>query len=906
MNFYKIIISLSFITFFSSFQAIAQEIEDNGNLMNQSLGLWTQHINVLTPSVTEGQLVINLNSIPLGAFREWHICANNGNTPCSPTGEPSLIPEAASTSFASGRLHISLRNNRDAQNNVVQQQLIITGEQSGVPLTNEVFTVNLEIRKDQSATPKKITREYRIVCRKPMQMIFALDRSGSMEYCEGDGTAPNCNTAFVNNISRWHKLKSAVTRFVNKMNSSPTTGPFILGSDKFKVIYFSGIVNSATGGVGPFRDIGNFATTIENSMLGQENGSPLAIDGTSYGAAILKALNTSDGYDGTDAKKIFILFTDGEQNVSPKVQLAGLKLDDASRTNFRNSGIQIFTIGIGVNAALETTTILSQMPANGGGFCTPVLPTDELITTMGNQMFTSIFQNSSPQQIASERLALGSTPTSRTFPVNKDVTRLYLEAVFDKPIGDSYSYRVEHDGVEVTSKARVTKDNFFATLLIDFQNDSLRLKSEGKWTLTAIPRSESTGQGAFVRLSATADEHTLKFKCDAGQKYFKECDLITPSVRLTEAGKAIPNATVTATIYEPGKDIGDLLARNHAPNIPPVSTSLDAGSCALQKYNALKISDPALIQSYENYQPTTITLTYVGNGLYTASGYKTKVTGVYKMVYKADATTTKLGEIQRMEEQTINVRFPSLSYDVGRTKPVISPPNDNLYKFEVTVEPSYKDCSGATRLVGLGWENSYMVKGNKIFGAKVEDNCDGKYTIRFFSKAKNPVTHITLVDEPIYDGLIHDFDKPYTPQKWEVKLIVAATYPLNSLGALYKTDLFGKIGLNRRYNYRFALGVEAGHYRFRDNFAITGGTFGGDVVVFNTSNGGTPIDVSLGVGVGIFKPHNLNVEFGGTTRLIAAFELNPRLHVLAEGAYYKLATSGYDFLTVGAGLRYKF
>jgi hypothetical protein len=752
-------------------------------------------------------------------------------------------------------------------------------------------------------------RRYEIIVRKPIQMIFALDRSGSME-CVGSPVFnwPVCTTNFINGDRRWHKLKSAMRKFVDKMNTSPTTGPFILGSDQFKVIYFSGIVNTATGGVGSFQTIGNFAMNINTSMLSQENESPLARDGTSYGSAILKALTTSEGFNNANAKKIFILFTDGDQNISPKVQVTGQTLDDA--TDFSNRGIQIFTIGIGLIPS-ETTAILANIPpANGGTYSAPVLANDDQITAFSNQMFTAIFQGSSPQQIESERFALGETPTARTFPVNKDVTRLYLEAVFDKPIGESYRYRVEHDGVDVTSKARVTKDNFFATLLLDFQNDSLKLKSEGKWTLTAIPRSESTGQGSFVRLSATADEHTLKFKCDAGQKYFEECDLITPSVRLTEAGQAISNATVTATIYEPGKDIGDLLARTPAPSIPPASTSLDAGSCALQKYNALKISNPALIQSYENYQPTTINLTHTGNGLYTAAGYKTKVPGVYKVVYKADATTTKLGEIQRMEEQTINVRFPSLSYDLVRSKPVSSFGDNNFYRFTVTVQPSFKDCSGATKYVGPGWENSFKVTGTGINsqGVTVEDGCDdGKYKISFSTRNRNPITNITLVDEPIYDGYIRDFDKPYTPQKWEVKLIVAATYPLNSLGALYKTALLGKIGLNRRLNYRTSVGIEAGHYRFRDNFAITGGTLGGDVVVASTSNGGTPIEVSLGGGVGVFKPYNLNAEFGGTGRATMAIEwLNPRTHFLVELAYYKLASSGYDFYTGGIGLRYKF
>ena len=110
------------------------------------------------------------------------------------------------------------------------------------------------------------------------------------------------------------------------------------------------------------------------------------------------------------------------------------------------------------------------------------------------------------------------------------------------------------------------------------------------------------------------------------------------------------------------------------------------------------MSNPSVIQAYENYQPTTIALTHVGNGVYTASGYTAKVTGVYKIVYKANATSARLGEIQRTEEQSLNVRFPSLNYELKRSKVGTSRDNETYYH-TVILQPSYKDCNGATKLV---------------------------------------------------------------------------------------------------------------------------------------------------------------------------------------------------------------
>ena len=74
------------------------------------------------------------------------------------------------------------------------------------------------------------------------------------------------------------------------------------------------------------------------------------------------------------------------------------------------------------------------------------------------------------------------------------------------------------------------------------------------------------------------------------------------------------------------------------------------------------------------------------------------------------------------------------------------------------------------------------------------------------------------------------------------------------------------------------------------------------MVVYGVNN----TTVSVGAGGGVFKASNLNAELGGTTRTTPALQINPRLSGLGELAYYRLATSGFDFATLGIGLRYKF
>ena len=434
--------------------------------------------------------------------------------------------------------------------------------------------------------------------------------------------------------------------------------------------------------------------------------------------------------------------------------------------------------------------------------------------------------------------------------------------------------------------------------------------SAGKWKLTVFSStSGSKYLGTNVRLSATADEHTLKFECNAGQNNFQVCDAIQPSVQLLEEGVPITNATVTATIYQPGEDIGDLLAQTPAPNIAREST--ESGSCALRKYTALQQSNPAIIKRYESYQPTTLTLKHVGNGLYKSDAYKANVTGVYKVIYKADATTTNLGIIQRAQEQTLNVRFPELTYKIENRKaekPDISHDNQVTYfNYTLHVQPTFKDCNGKERFVGPGWEHDFRVSGGQITNAKVTDQCDsGRYTINLTAKNKFSFVKINLLDEPIYRGFLNDFNKPYNPHKWQIGLSIGKTFPKHQLDTFYNSSLFVKLSIDRRISHSLSFGLVTGHWRFANSFYINGATVGGDWYFYNADwLNNTPVDISLGTGIGIFKPKGLNTEAGGTLHGCITGDIKPRLSLFIEAAYYKLWASKYDFGAIGIGFRVK-
>ena len=164
--------------------------------------------------------------------------------------------------------------------------------------------------------------------------------------------------------------------------------------------------------------------------------------------------------------------TDGEQNRDPTVDGTGrLMTNPALNLNSAPyNEVQIFTIGVGIQALNGAILTLSKMPKvipasttyDGDYFYTLNNMTD-LITVFCNHAFNKIFQNSSPQLVGYEQKALVNASLSSSFSINKYATQLFFEAVFEKPVATNYTFRIERNGVDVSSKGRLTKGPFFAT-----------------------------------------------------------------------------------------------------------------------------------------------------------------------------------------------------------------------------------------------------------------------------------------------------------------------------------------------------------------------------------------------------------------------------------------------------------
>lgn len=911
-NYFLALVPFLIVLFLGNSNLCSQTPNIGFGNVNSNGTTWVQHLDC-SMSSGSGSFQISIENPPAGQTSfHWNVCVRQDETLC--TGpQTEIVAEAIPTPMLGLSFNLS----------AIGTEGILTISTDGTDNTDRVYDVRINIRPDDPARLPEI-RDYKIYVRRPIDMVFVLDRSGSMECGEAFTAWPGC-IALTGGITnaRWGKLENSLQRFAN--NALPpelnNVSSKTLDNDKYQLQYFSGTAVTSGIGVVP---LANLRTGIANDMATFPRLNPsgsanrLAIDGTSLGLGLKNALN----YFGTptqNRRRILLFFTDGEQNSSAGYWVNNRMIQNPSGTDDTplpsHANIEIYTVGVGLYASGSGLNVLQNILEGGAGtgrfFTNPL--GDELINTMP-LVLNKIFDRYSPQLVRFEDQKLTNL-NKATFPLDGGLSDAFFEVGFEKPISTgrdsfpNFRYKVFRNGQDMTSYAVRKQGNFYATLHINFQKADTALYSRGNWELQVLPESSnaSTYFGSKIRLSATADDHAVHFSVNAGGSYFRVCDVIKPSVKLRIGNLGITNATVTATIVEPGADIGDLLATVNVSDIP--DENKNSGSCALRKFAVLQQTNPAALIPFLNTKSKVITLQHRGNGLYEGEGYATNPTGIYKIIYHAIAKETNLGIVERTEEQTINVRFPQLTYKIENRKVNKPRSSDGSYFYTLSVKPSFKDCAGKDRFVGPGWEKDLKISGRQISNVTVADQCDsGEYIISVTSRNKIPYIKVDLLDEPIYSGFINDFNKPFNPHKWHVGLGIGATIPKNRLDTLYNSSWFVKLSVDRRISHSFSVGAAAGHWRFDKNFYINGATIGasGYGYIPNWIDNGLPIDISVGVGVGAFKPKNQDLEGGGTAHASIAYDLTPRISLFIEGSYYKLLTSKYDFGTLGGGIRVKF
>lgn len=781
----------------------------------------------------------------------------------------------------------------------------------GAALSAGAYRLSVRLGLSGSSGSGNLVRNFRFIVRQPIDIVFALDRSGSME-CDTDEDSaadwPGCstsNTAGAPDDRRWNVLASAVDHFVDKLDDLHT-----LASDRLSVVYFDGNT-STTGGLTndltPFRDVAAFrgagATTIFKTELDNMNagGNDLGRNGTSIGAGLVKAVNGRyGGSEDANRREVVLLFSDGEQNGGNWLRTSGTsgigRVIEQSRSNNTPvldlnaaavDDIEVLSVSM---VSTGTGPALLQAVAKDPSNYFNVMPgqEDRFGSDIAGHAFNEIFNQYSPRFIGAKRMSLAGKPQAK-FTVNRNVNRLIFEAFYSGSIGQrSVAAKIFRNGVDVTSRGqrRVTANGLrFIFPLYDLAD----IPSEGTWRVELSPAPGSRlPSGLDVSIFGTADDHAIRFDAGTVEDKLTVGNNFRPELSLFEEDQPVTNATVTATISKPGDDLGDLLARTEVSQLP--SSHTESASCADLKYGALRQSQPKALANLFRTKSNTVALKPTGNGRYAGVYNDADVTGVYKIRFNITYTSPRLGEVVRMEEQTRYVNFPSPK--LNRTVQEVKGEEMQGGYTITTVEPSFT-VNGKKRLVGPGFGAAFGVS-NPAVRLAARDNCNGNYQLNVSGPPQEKFT-LHLLDNEVFTGTVKEFNASgQSRQKGYLSFSGGRTLPQGDFDLRFDEGIYGQIGLGRRFGSLLGAELVGGYYAFEPDFHILGGT-----AYLNVYLGGSgSSSVMVGAGPGYYFPEGGDARLGGSVR--AALERQfGRLTLGVEGGYFRLTDPEIDFATIG-------
>ena len=584
-------------------------------------------------------------------------------------------------------------------------------------------------------------RTYTIEFRKPIDVFFVLDKSGSM-------TIPTVGTT-----TRMDALKAAVNNFMGKLSSPAFAGT----NDRVGLNFFDTSVTPPSFGAGLIALNPAAATTISTAI------NPVAPSGaTAMGLGINDAKSRLTDVGRTHD---MIVFTDGEQNVAPLVNGNG---QDVGGVNINPTypapvgSLRVSTIGIGSPSPTYLNT-LKELAAKNRGQCLLTSNGTSFTNTAGTevgsidaafvQAFINLLRDSSPQLVQFKSGTVASGQQVVAFQLNKDVEDLVIELRFDKRFEIPTlaqvmgSIRVQQNGRDVTAFATPQwVGNFTDTYLLAFSFNSARaraanLRSEGKWDVSTV--STGPAQGTTYRVAVIADDHLFDYTC--GQSLPKPSVGNTQrfSVNLSHLGKPVDNARVAVAVYKPGEDIGDLLARNPLRVAAPRQTQ-DRSAVGILKYQTLLLRDPAFVKALTPIE-RLIPLTSKGGGVYEGDFAGLDVTGIYQLLFRIRSADTTTGTFDRVEMQSMYV-LPA-PIDPGRSSIVRRELNGVT---TLTITPITTTGKRVSAIADAFDVNAQQAKLTNIV-----DNQDGSYTLTLSGDVKSVGT-LNLLNQKVFSGRFSD------------------------------------------------------------------------------------------------------------------------------------------------------
>lgn len=574
----------------------------------------------------------------------------------------------------------------------------------------------------------------------PMDLVLVLDRSGSMGSNTGTG------------VSRWDALSAAAVNFATMYQA--------LGrdADRLSITYFESDLSPTSAccnGLIPFSP--TLANTIDTDLNANSPGGSTAMGlGLKNGESKLS--------DNTRARSI-LLFTDGMQNQTPRVNIDGLGYDDGTSIDGGNAagGIKISTIGIG-NPSGDYNLTLQNLANNNRGSYNITDDGSAFTFKSGNatgdlsagftDQFVDLLSEFSPQIVDRNNVNVSTGPGPHSllgFTLNGRTSKLLLEIVFDRKFETPQLAQllgrmiIQKDGSPVSANILPSfTGNFTNTILltIDFESSvvggtpATAIDPQGNWTVQIADVTDLKINNC--KITAIADDHLFNYRVsyDGNPRVNIPLNL---SADLDFAGTPITDGTVEAIVLRPGEDLGDLLAKH--PLIVDPSSQPEAGSPGEQKFNELWENDQAFRDALARSE-NSITLNHTANGHYEGTFNGVTVAGIYRLLYKLKAAHPKTGNYNRIKAENFYASFNDIDLNASAASSQIV--NGQLVMQIKPVTPY-------GRLVGPAMGSAFTVDNAAVQILDVDDHQDGRYTLTFGGDINQSVT-LGLLGQDVFTG----------------------------------------------------------------------------------------------------------------------------------------------------------
>lgn len=582
----------------------------------------------------------------------------------------------------------------------------------------------------------------------PFDLVFVLDRSGSMTE-DADGVAGG--------DTRWQALRTGAEGFAPLLE---TVAP--AGSQFGLTMFESNLVPHVTASFPGLTAIGSSLDTDLVAELSMQN----PFGGTAMG----KGIKDGDTKLATCSRpRVVVLFTDGEQNVSPEVT-SGTGYDDGTDVNATCPAgpqeLEIVSVGIMNPGSVYHTTLEDLATSNGAnatlistggvfGFEGPINCAGT-INQAFNCAVVPALKGNSPQLITSAAGTLsGAGNMVPDFEVNARVSQLLIQLAYDRRFEKptlaqvAAGTRVMKDGSDVTAFFRLSLaagSSSQALLSTDFADRSLgTMAPEGTYSVEFVPLTDHGTSAAPLDYDALviADDHRLGMDWRIEPASARVNEPFAPTMSLDWRGDPVDNATIDVLVLTPGDDLGDLLARTELT--VDLDQDSDSPSPGVQKFNQL-LGDPdflaKLLPAEQQFQ-----LASQGNGSYSAS-FTPTVSGVHSILYTVRADGP-FGKVQRQAAQSVYARFHDIDMAASNVTTTVA---DNQISWNFRPITSYG------RFIGPAQGDAISIDGAGVAVTSITDHQDGSYTVTLTGDPGSEVS-VQILDEEIYAGPASDFGR---------------------------------------------------------------------------------------------------------------------------------------------------